>query len=117
MVQDILNVKSSMTEFPHTEHTQHVTNTYVVRTMCVNRAGEQVTRYMGTVRGMSDNGTPGWCDYPDHFPSEHVARLYTRRPASCFNCYDSDHQGAPIEILRVTKLEVTETTWNLVDTV
>ena len=110
-------MKSSMTEFPHTEHKQHVTDTYVVRTMCVNQAGEQVIRYLGTVRGMSDTGYPGWSSHADHFRSVEQAQSAASVPAGAYNCYDSDHQGAPIEILRVTKLDVTETTWNLVDTV
>lgn len=105
------------TQFPHVERTTTVHESYVIRTLCVNNKGEQVVRYLGTVQGMSDSGYPGWSSHADHFLTLADAQARAQVPPGIYNCYDGQHvKGSQVQIIRVTKHVVTETTYDQVET-
>lgn len=80
---------------------------YELRTQCLDQKGEIKTRYLGNVRGMTDNGQPGWTEYGSMQLTLEEARQYAKF-APNFSVYDGHYKDAPVEIIYVTKVSTIE---------
>ena len=66
---------------------------YTCHAICLNEAGEECTRNLGIVRGMTDNGREGWTEFaPTQYTSLEESRLMLQTP-SAFSVYNGHYKG------------------------
>ena len=81
---------------------------YVVEADCEDRHHQPVIRYLGTCRGMSDNGYPAWTAWGgcERFLNLESAMQAATQPW-VLSSYDSHYKGGQIRISLVTETIVT----------
>lgn len=87
-----------------TQDIRDATITYfIVQGECIDETGKSVPRNLDTVRGMSDNGQPGWCKGAGMwFNTLADAVAATKFPYS-YSCYDGHYKGGAMRVLEITK--------------
>ncbi len=89
---------------------------YILEAECLDNKKNHVKRYLGMVRGMSDNGQPGWSPYPDSFHSLDDVKECAKFPHS-YNVYDGNYIGGRISILQITKKTTIDTSEVVISTI
>lgn len=87
-------------------HTRTATG-FIVKGVCRDNDGKDVILELGTVRGMTDNGQPGWTNYSGTlFRTLDEAREAARHPA-VYSCYGGVYHGGKVGIVKRTTTWVT----------
>jgi len=76
---------------------------FTVHTECRNREGELVERTLDFIRGMTDNGQPGWGTSATHFLNLPDALKACKNPRQ-LSAWNSTYEGAPIKIFKTIKI-------------
>ena len=85
------------------DRTTTTTVSFILEAECLDNLGNSVTRYLGMVRGMSDNGRPGWSKYPDGMTSVEEAENFMKHPYA-LSVYDGNYHGGAMRIKKVTTI-------------
>jgi hypothetical protein len=90
---------------------QNTTSTlFYVQAECLDQKGETVTRRLGLVRGMSDNGRPGWTQYGGTGYRTLIEAQEAAKFPYSYSVYDGHYKGGVIRVLEIETHTVTTVT-------
>ena len=78
---------------------------WTVEAECTDESGQAVIRHAGIVRGMTDNGQPGWTKSPDRLTREE-AFILARVPYD-LSVYDGAYRGGAVRVIEHNLTTVT----------
>jgi hypothetical protein len=93
-----------MSESSDVTHTK-----FVVQAECIDQTGQTVIRQLGLVRGMSDNGRPGWTTFGDGYETLAQAQEAAKFPHA-YSVYDGHYKGGIIRVIEIETHTVTTVT-------